>query len=227
MNKIYTTGDTHGTIDIHKLSAANFPEGNTLTKKDVLIVTGDFGLIWNNDKTDLWWQKWLAEKPWTTVFVDGNHENHKLLSELKTVKKFGSDVGKVNDSIFHLRRGRVYKINGEKILTIGGAESIDKEWRVEGVSWWPEELISRKEEDQILDLLAHDTKFDYVITHTVPKTVFDFMFPNSIKYNDPTMKLLDYVNNVIEFKAWYFGHFHDNISYGKYHCVYDEIIRIK
>ena len=42
---IYITGDTHG--DFRRFSADNFPEGKTLTKKDYVIICGDFGGIWD------------------------------------------------------------------------------------------------------------------------------------------------------------------------------------
>ena len=63
---IYVTGDTHGNIDIHKFNTTIFPEGKTLTKDDYVIVCGDFGLVWNNDAEDKWWQKWLEKvcKKW-------------------------------------------------------------------------------------------------------------------------------------------------------------------
>ena len=41
---IYITGDLHGEIDIKKLSFNNWPESRDLTREDVLIITGDFGL---------------------------------------------------------------------------------------------------------------------------------------------------------------------------------------
>ena len=72
---IYITGDTHGEIDIGKLSSKNFPQGNSLTKDDYIIILGDFGFIWKNesDKTEEYWMKWFKNKPWTTLFIDGNH----------------------------------------------------------------------------------------------------------------------------------------------------------
>ena len=73
---IYITGDCHG--EFNKFSTAAFPEQKQMTKKDIVIVCGDFGGIWDTDKNsqhESYWLKWLDEKPFTTVFVDGNHEN--------------------------------------------------------------------------------------------------------------------------------------------------------
>ena len=70
---IYITGDTHG--DFHRFSADNFPEGKTLTKEDYVIICGDFGGIWDVEKSspqEKYWLDWLDNKPWTTLFCDGN-----------------------------------------------------------------------------------------------------------------------------------------------------------
>ena len=227
-HKIFVTGDIHGDCDIHKLNSSNFPEGKNLTKKDYVIIAGDFGLLWSSppDKTSLWWLNWLEKCPWTTLFVDGNHENHNILNALETVKLFGSPAGKVNDSVFHLRRGELYKINRTKILTIGGAESIDKYRRTPGVSWWPEELLSSKEINYILDKLPKIKTVDYVITHTCPTSAFEAMFPYNKKFNDPTMKFLEIVLEKLYFKHWYFGHFHEDMDFNNFTCLFNEVKQI-
>ena len=69
--QLFVTGDTHGDIDFHKLNTKNFPQGTQLTKKDYVIICGDFGAIWDGAKSDKYLQRWYNEKPWTTLFVDG------------------------------------------------------------------------------------------------------------------------------------------------------------
>lgn len=61
---IIITGDTHGTHDIHKLanSHRHCISQYLTTKNDYLIIAGDFGLVWNNDAGDRYWQKWLNKK---------------------------------------------------------------------------------------------------------------------------------------------------------------------
>ena len=39
---IYITGDTHCPFDISKFKPHYFPEGQTLTKEDYVIICGDF-----------------------------------------------------------------------------------------------------------------------------------------------------------------------------------------
>ena len=77
---IYITGDCHG--DYRRFSAKRFPEQKEMTKDDCVIICGDFG-FWSYDKEQLWWRKWLEEKPFTTLWVDGNHENFDLLASCR------------------------------------------------------------------------------------------------------------------------------------------------
>ena len=83
---IYITGDTHQDIDVHKLSSRAFPLGKTLKRNDYVVVCGDFGCIWHGDNRDDYWLDWYESKPWTTLFVDGNHENHEVLSNMEVGK---------------------------------------------------------------------------------------------------------------------------------------------
>lgn len=75
---IYITGDCHS--DFRKFSADIFPEQKEMTKRDYMIICGDFGGIWYQEgsrhmREEKYWLDWLEEKPFTTLFVDGNHEN--------------------------------------------------------------------------------------------------------------------------------------------------------
>ena len=77
---IFITGDLHGDYDIHKLSSKCFTVQRELTRSDYVIICGDFGLLWDNSDEEKYWLKWLDEKPWTTLWIDGNHENYDMLS---------------------------------------------------------------------------------------------------------------------------------------------------
>lgn len=221
---IYVTGDTHGNIDIGKLNAKNFPEGKNLRKNDYVIICGDFGFVWNNDNEDKYWQKWLARKPWTTLFVDGNHENHHLLAEYPVEQWHGGKVHKINDSIIHLMRGQVYDIDGHKFFTMGGAMSIDKAYRKMNVSWWEEEVPSYKEcEEGYQNLEKNNWKVDYIITHTGPDDILKIGMSSVAA--DPTSRYLNSIMHNVEFKHWYFGHMHiDKTILNKYSFLYNKII---
>lgn len=168
---IFVTGDVHGIAEYgaSRFSSRSWPLGCTLTRDDVVIVAGDFGFIWGGSNTDKYWLDWFESKPWTTCFVDGNHENHRLLAELPVREWNGGLVHEVRPHVLHLMRGEVFDIAGTTVLTMGGAASHDKQWRQEGKTWWPEEMPSESETEHCLDTLDRvGWKVDYVVTHEAP-----------------------------------------------------------
>jgi len=231
MNRLFLTGDTHG--ELNRISSKNFKESKILDETDVIIILGDFGLLWwypenKHYKQTLYNIEWLKTKKFNICFIDGNHENFYLLNKLPVIQKFGSEVGYISDNIFHLKRGNVYNINDYKILTIGGALSIDRNNRQLNVSYWNEELLSNTEIEKILNLIEYDNIFDLILTHTAPLSIIKQMFeyPLTEKVNDSTTKFLDHIKNNIKFKKWYFGHFHENCVFENYTCLYKNIIEI-
>ena len=88
---IYVSGDLHGTVECghNCLSFHSWPLGRELTRNDVVIVAGDFGYVWGGGNTDAYWLKWLEGRPWTMCFVDGNHENHRLLAAMPERERCG------------------------------------------------------------------------------------------------------------------------------------------
>lgn len=173
--KIYITGDTHGNIDIDKLSSRRWPEGKKLTKSDCLIIAGDFGLVFAPDgsRTEEFWLNWLEQRPWTTLFIDGNHENFPRLYSYPEEERFGGAVGVIRPSVLHLKmRGHVYEVEGKKIWCFGGAESIDKADRQEGWSWWPEEEPTDEQMQYGLSQIErYGGELDIIVTHDCPARV--------------------------------------------------------
>ena len=122
---IYITGDLHGENNIHKITAKGLRDKNLdLTEKDYLIICGDFGLVWHYPetkgyKTDQYWLNWLANCPWTTLFIDGNHENFDLLETFPIEKWNGGNVQHiVRNKVIHLMRGQVFNIDGKSIFDV-------------------------------------------------------------------------------------------------------------
>lgn len=223
---IYITGDMHGDIDIHKFSADKFSEGKTLTKDDYVIILGDFGLIWNLGNTDLYWLKWLTEKPWTTLFVDGNHENFDLLKTFPYEDKFNGKVQRITNSIFHLCRGEIYTIEDQTFFVMGGAQSTDKEFRRSFISWWPQELPTHQEFDSGLrNLEKYDFNVDYILSHCTGTTIKKHFFPY-MSDHDSLTDYLDAVYSETTFKGAFFGHYHEDVSISKYHCLYNKIVKL-
>ncbi len=254
---IYITGDCHG--EFNKLSSSSFPEQRQMTKKDTLIICGDFGGVWDTDpdsSCEAYWLRWLDEKPFTTVFVDGNHENFdRLNNEFPVVSFCGGKAHRIRDSIFHLMRGEIYEIEGKKFFVFGGAKSHDirdgilsrkdfgtddqfkaavrkwkrqkKQFRIEHETWWQEELPNDEEiKHAKANLAAAGYRVDHVITHCAPQSIAEKM------YNAPACpdKLTDFFDELLpglEFRYWFFGHYHEDRKINnKFILLYDQIIRI-
>lgn len=122
---IYITGDIHG--DPTRFSKEAFPEQSKMTKEDYVIVCGDFGLVWNQmeSRTEEYWLNWLQNKPFTTLFVDGNHENHDRLDAMPVSEWNGGNVHFVSPNVIHLMRGQVFTLCEKTFFTFGGASSHD------------------------------------------------------------------------------------------------------
>jgi predicted phosphodiesterase len=230
---IYLTGDTHS--DVRRFSSEVFPAGKDLTKRDYMIILGDFGLIWNKDVSsdyEKYWINWLSEKPWTTLFLDGNHENFDRLDKLPQMKMLSGEVGIVSDSIFHLKRGEIYNIEGIRLFTFGGANSIDKAQRVENVSWWSRELPNFAEYDHALENLEkHDWDVNLILTHDAPESIYDIIAQKYFSTKRPNYdlpKFLEEVKKKTQFESWVFGHFHINDTFEKrFTCLYEKIVLLE
>lgn len=209
MSRIFVTGDLHGEIDMHKLSTAAFPEQRELTKDDFIIICGDFGCVWDGGKTDKHMQKWLSEKPFTTLFLDGNHEAFPLLNAYPVEEWNGGKVHFITPSIIHLMRGQVFTINGVKCFTMGGAASHDKQFRKEGVSWWPEEMPTDAEYDEAFESLGHaGWKVNFVFTHCAPDSI-QAQLADWYEH-DKLTNFLEIVRQDLVYDYWFFGHYHTN-----------------
>ena len=231
MSRIFLVGDIHGSHSISKLNTKNFPIQKELTKEDVVIQMGDFGNYWAGDKEEAYWLDWLAAKNFTFAFLDGNHENHQMIWDLPLEEKWGGLVNvdhRTQGSIYHLRRGEVYTINNKKFLVIGGAQSHDKHLRTIGKDWWETELLSRADEENALNNIdLHNRKFDHVLSHTVPEHVVLEFTESSTRLHDPVAKFLGFIENLIDYKSWHIGHFHNDRSVGKIKCHYLYVHELK
>jgi predicted phosphodiesterase len=214
---IYITGDTHGCIDIKKLNMKNFPQQKNLTKDDYVIICGDFGMVWNNDNEDKYWQKWITEKNFTTLFVDGNHEGFTELNKYPTEKWKGGKVHRVTNSIYHLMRGQVFTIENKTFFTMGGATSVDKLERKENISWWKEEIPNYKEMNEgLLNLERHNWNVDYILSHCCSaktlQTVGLYCGFNGSRNIDTLNRYFDEIELQVDYKHWYFGHYHNDVK---------------
>ena len=231
---IYVTGDTHRKID-NRFSEKPLTK---LTEKDYLIILGDFGGVWYDDSSDNLFLSYFEKQKYTTLFIDGNHENHKKLNDFPVEVWNNGKIHKIKNNIFHLMRGQIFNIDGYKIFTFGGAYSIDKNMRTEFIDWWKEEEGNYEEMNEAFDNLEKENnQVDFILTHAGPasklKNFFNYFGMNFT--SSSTEKFLDEINNKVNYKHWFCGHYHENVNLGwfskeKYDCkitiLYNKIINI-
>ena len=119
-------------------------------------------------------------------------------------------MGYVSKHIRYLKRGRCYNIDGKNILTIGGADSVDKFRRTEGLSWWKEEAIT----DEDVSRIDNNIYYDYVLSHCCPLSIFKenkvylCTLGNIVDDSNPDFHIsenkLEQVKNFIDFGKWIF-----------------------
>lgn len=249
---IYITGDCHS--DFERFNKDIFPEQNEMTKDDYVIVCGDFGGVWNKDeesKKEKWWMDWLQDRPFTTLFVDGNHENFDRLYSYPVEEWHGGKVHKIRPSVIHLMRGQIFELEGKKIFAFGGASShdidggilepedpdykkkkkqLDEGWlpyRINHLSWWAQELPSEEEKEEgRRNLAANDNKVDFIVSHCCASSTLA-TFGHGLFKPDSLNAYFEEIHQKVCFKKWFFGHYHDNRNVNAEEIMlYEQIIRI-
>jgi hypothetical protein len=118
----------------------------------------------------------------------------------------GAFVRRYSDNIVYVEKNQVMEIDNKKFYFLGGAESVDKEFRILYKSWWPQEDATYADFLRCKSLLKRVKEVDYVITHTAPEKIVKKI--GALNRFDGTSKLLTYLDENLKFKHWYFGHFH-------------------
>lgn len=246
---IYLTGDTHG--DVRRLSTKSFFEQKEMTKADYLIILGDFGLVWDwrgESREEKNWLDWLENKSFTTLFIDGNHENHDRLDAMPVEEWNGGKVHKVRPTVIHLMRGQVYDLQGLTVFTFGGVQSHDirdgilepgdsriKSWsrqrdrlfRINKQEWWDREMPSACEfEEGRNNLERCGWKVDYVLTHCTSASTTALIGGGLYGQDELTMYLQE-IKEKLTFKRWFFGHHHiDKQANTEEICLFEQIVRV-
>ena len=225
-----------------------------MTKEDYVIICGDFGGVWSKDREsneETMLMDWLDCKSYTTLFVDGNHENFDRLYQYPVEEWHGGKVHMIRPSVIHLMRGQIFDIDGVSIFAFGGAASHDidggilkpddpdykkkkKEldkgilpYRINHVSWWERELPTEEEmEEGRRNLAVHDNTVDFIVTHCRSSST-QVILGGGLYKPDMLTKYLEEIRQTTKFKKWFFGHYHDNKNVNAEELLlYEQIIRI-
>lgn len=232
---IFITGDIHGNVDLQKLN--DFTD-RRLTRDDILLVAGDFGAPWQHpeSKLDRSTLRFHEKQPYTTVFIDGNHENFHALETYPIVNFHGARCHRIRPHVFHMMRGEVLNAEGHRIWGMGGAVSVDRKWRTENVSWWPQEVPSLSEWRHAEEMLIA-ARPNMIVTHDAPASVIQAIYrgiEDRIVQSQVT-EHLEQILQIIKAQAipatdWYFGHHHTDHIYRTnritFHALCDAVTEI-
>lgn len=196
---IYITGDTHGDIEVF-----NERRLSQLKKGDTLIITGDFGFIWDNSKEEIKNLKKLAKKKYDILFVEGTHENFEQLNEFEEVKFHEGTARKIADNIYCLNRGELYLIEDHTIFALGGGLSPEADETEASPSLPTDEEL----EYAVVNIEEQRHRVDIIITHEAPASV-KRMINRGASINDLNI-FLDTVMHNTRYQKWYFGSLHED-----------------
>ena len=247
---VYITGDKHGKFQAFtkkKINELNF----VLTEDDIVIISGDVGLLWCYDKEYEYLVNWLSSLPFKIAFILGNHDNYHMIKDFELVDWCGGKAHHiVKDKIIILERGEIYNIQGFKIFTFSGAQSHDIEggildrndenfklkkkelkrkklqFRILNESWWKEELPTQEEIDNAWEkLIKEGLNVDYIITHCSSEYLQQSI---GIKESNILTQFFNRIEENVEFKHWYCGHYHMDKQIDTKHTIcYKELIRLE
>jgi len=228
---IYITGDTHGE------QGRMYQLDGVLKSGDYLIVCGDWGYIFRNDFSENRFLDDLEARPYSILFVDGNHENFDALYEYPVEEWNGGKIHRVRKNIIHLCRGQVFEIEGLSFFAFGGGYSLDKASRTPGVTWWKEELPTNDEfEKGKRNLRRFNYKVDYILTHTLNTESIRVLsamdrYEEIKPYGTDEALLNFYLEDIrlqTSYREWFFGHFHRDktIEFTHQRALWYDVVKI-
>lgn len=189
--KIIVTGDIHN--EFHML--------NTLINKknpELILACGDFG-YWPGKSWDQGLDS-IKTKGGKILWCDGNHEDHWALRDRVT--------DEIVPNVIYMPRGSIYTLpDGRVVMFMGGADSIDKHGRREGVSWFREEVITQKDLYNLPDI-----KVDIFITHTCSVELVNDLRKYREKSLEPSNWALSELWKIYKPDLWIFGHWHSAVE---------------
>lgn len=153
---------------------------NSIPQEDKIIQLGDVGFGFVE----------IPELPKNVSFIRGNHDSPILA---RYHKNYLGDFG-------------AFEIGSTKIMYISGANSIDKNSRVHGVSWWSDEELTYLQLENAIRL-GHEYKPDIVISHDCPHSISQLLQSHHMNKTKTNLSL-DALYDNINPKLWLFGHHH-------------------
>ena len=242
--RFYITGDKHR----HYEKVKAFCRDLKTRKKDVLIILGDSGFNYYNDIRDDKLKSEIALLNITLFCVHGNKENRPQNVGTYGVRSFCG--GKVYyepkyPNILFAIDGEIYTFEGKKYIVVGGAHSVDKVKCIEeGLPFWndemPDDTIKQivennlnSQKNRIYGMLTHTCPIKYLPTEMFISTRQNEVIKKSKKkdckktfkpdIDRSTEEWLGTLEEKINYKVWYCGHYHVDKQIDKINMMYVDI----
>lgn len=227
---IYITGDTHRNFDRIEYFCG---KAKTATE-DILIILGDAGINFFGGERDEMLKLYLASLPITLFCIHGNHEMRPWHVEDCSAYMFHDGIvyGQKRFPNLHFAKdGEVYDFAGHQCLVIGGAYSVDKQYRLErNLKWFDDEQPDDTIKLHVLRKIDENPQIDIVLSHTCPqKYVPTEMFLRMVDQSTvdkSTEQFLDRVEESVKYQKWYCGHWHTDKSVDKMRFVFNDFLEL-
>lgn len=209
MTRALLLGDCHGN---DRFFARGCKEARALGCSHI-IQLGDFG-FWPHYPEGRGFLKWCADQlnhyQLTGYWLPGNHECYDEID-----RQYGNDRTKKHRTrgrLFYLPRGYRWTWDGISFMAVGGAYSIDKDLRVKGKSWWPQETLT---DEDVIACTAHG-EVDVILSHDAPNGARipclegqnEYMYPESHRNRER----LESIVKKTKPRLLVHGHYHERYS---------------
>jgi len=210
---IYFLSDLHGDIDFPGLKQYV----DTAKDTDLLIILGDVCLNFEKTEANRKFTEYFLSLKKNIALIDGNHENFEYLNTFPEESWNGGKVRRLSENIVLMQRGNIFNLYGNTFFVFGGCISSAK-WKEMGLWYFGEEPT----EDEIIlaytNLKKQNHCVDYILTHKYEST------PGQGTVCESFQKLTQFIEDNVQYKKWYSGHFHMNKKTDEKHIVvYDNL----
>ncbi len=243
--RFFITGDKHRHFERVKA----FCRDMNTRRKDVLIILGDAGFNYYDDKRDDKLKQEISDLNITLFCLHGNKENRPQNVGTYGIRSFCG--GKVYyepkyPNIYFAIDGEIYTFEGKKYMVVGGAHSVDKlRCLEEELPFWedemPDDAIKQKveaglqgENNQIHGMLTHTCPIDYLPTEMFMSTRQNATIKRKLRkakskklfkpdIDRSTENWLGELEKKIQYEVWYCGHYHIDKQIDKIQMMHRDI----
>ena len=221
---VYLTGDIHGDPE----RVVQFCLSMKPRRTDTIILLGDVAANYTGGQRDEWVKQTLEKLKINILCIHGNHEMRPSTIESYKLKEWRGGMVWYEEAYPHLlfaKDGEIYTIEGKSYLAIGGAYSVDKFYRLErNYGWWSDEQPSEEIKKYVESQIDKVKCVDYVLSHTCPfkyepREAF-LKFIDQSTVGDSTERWLDVIEEKLEYKLWFCGHWHIDKRIDKMHFLF-------